>query len=73
MVDHYLGLSQAGVYTISFFFGTLVIIPARTMGKITSVVIADAWKSDDKKTILDIYKKSTLSLPVAGTLVFIGL
>jgi O-antigen/teichoic acid export membrane protein len=73
MVDHYLGLSQAGVYTIAFFFGTLVIIPARTMGKITSVVIADAWKSDDKKTILDIYKKSTLSLPVAGTLVFIGL
>jgi hypothetical protein len=42
------------------------------MGEITSLVIADAWKSDDKKTILDIYKKNP-SLPVAGTLVFIGL
>jgi len=73
MVDHYLGLSLTGVYTIAFFFGTLVVIPARTMGKITSVVIADAWKANDKKTILDIYKKSTLSLAVAGTLIFIGL
>lgn len=73
MVDHYLGLSQAGIYTISFFFGTLVVIPARTMSKITSVIIADAWKTNDKKTILEIYKKSSLSLSLAGTLIFIGL
>ncbi len=73
MVDHYLGLSMAGIYTISFFFGTLVIVPARTMGKITSVVIADAWKKDDKKQIVDIYQKTTLSLAVAGSLIFIGL
>jgi len=73
MVDHYLGLSQAGVYTISFFFGTLILIPARTMSKITSVVIADAWKKNDKKQIVDIYQKTTLSLSVAGSLIFIGL
>ena len=72
MVDHYLGLGQAGIYTIAFFFGTLILVPMRTMGKIGSVVIADAWKKNDKSIIFDIYQKSTLSLGVIGLLLFIG-
>jgi len=73
MIDHYLGLSQTGIYTISFFFGTLILIPSRTMGKISSVIIADAWKANDKALIADIYKKTSIALAVAGTYVFIGL
>ncbi len=73
MVDHYLGLSNAGIYTITFFFGTLILVPLRTMGKISSVVIADAWKNNDRKTIMDIYRKSSLSLSVAGLLLLIGI
>jgi hypothetical protein len=34
MVDHYLWLSQAGVYTMAFIFGTLVIIPAEPWVKL---------------------------------------
>ncbi len=73
MVDHYLGLSNTGIYAITFFFGTLVLIPSRTMGKISSVIISDAWKINDKKTILEIYKKSSLSLSVAGLLLLVGI
>lgn len=73
MIDHYLGLNNAGVYTITFFFGTLILIPMRTMGKISSVVISDAWKINDKKTIIDIYRKSSISLSVAGMLLLIGI
>lgn len=73
MVDHYLGLSNAGIYTITFFFGTIILVPLRTMGKISSVVIADAWKTNDLKTIMDIYRKSSLSLSVAGLLLLIGI
>ena len=72
MVNQYLGLAAAGIYTIAFFFGTLILVPSRTMGKISSVVIADAWKTDDRKTIMDIYRKSSLSLSVIGFLLFIG-
>ncbi len=72
MVNRYLGLSAAGIYTIAFFFGTLILVPSRTMGKISSVVIADAWKTDDRKTIMDIYRKSSISLSVIGFLLFIG-
>ncbi len=73
MVNDYLGLKAAGIYTITFFFGTLILVPMRTMGKIGSVVIADAWKSGDKKTIFDIYRKSTLSLGIIGLLLFLGI
>ena len=73
MVNHYLGLSNAGVYTITFFFGTLILIPLRTMGKISSVVISDAWKVNDRETIMDIYRKSSISLSVLGVLLFIGI
>ncbi|GMT46378.1 MAG: hypothetical protein IEMM0006_2210 [bacterium] len=73
MVSHYLGLGEAGIYTIAFFFGTLILVPMRTMGKISSVVIADAWKIDNRKTIMDIYRKSSISLSVIGFLLFIGI
>ena len=73
MVNHYLGLGEAGIYTIAFFFGTLILVPMRTMGKISSVVIADAWKINDRKTIMDIYRKSSISLSVIGFLLFIGI
>lgn len=73
MVNDYMGLSFTGVYTISFFFGALILIPMRTMGKIGSVVIADAWKRNDRKMISDIYRKSSLSLSIIGILLFIGI
>ncbi len=73
MVEKMLGLSSAGIYSITFFFGTLILIPIRTMGKISSVVISDAWKNNDLKIINDIYKKSSISLSVIGVLLIIGI
>lgn len=73
MVERMLGLSAAGIYTITFFFGTLILVPLRTMGKIGSVVIADAFKRNDIETIDDIYKKSSISLSVLGVFLFIGI
>lgn len=73
MVDRILGLSAAGIYTVTFFFGTLILVPLRTMSKIGSVVISDAWKANDTETIQNIYKKSSLSLSVIGFLLFTGI
>jgi len=72
MVDWMLGLSELGIYTITFFFGALILVPLRTMGKISSVVIADAWKANDINIINQIYKKSSISLSVIGLLLLIG-
>ncbi len=73
MVQRMLGLSLAGIYSITFFFGTLILVPLRTMGKISSIIIADAWKNNDLKEINEIYKKSSISLSVIGLLLFIGI
>jgi len=51
----------------------LILIPMRSMGKISSVVIADAWKQNNRNLIADIYKKSSISLSVIGFLLLIGL
>jgi len=67
------GLSELGIYTITFFFGTLILVPLRTMGKISSVVIADAWKANDINIINQIYKKSSISLSIIGLLLLIGI
>ena len=71
MVNQMLGLSETGIYTVTFFFGSMILVPLRTMGKIGSVVVADAWQKDDISTIQDIYKKSSISLSVIGLLLFI--
>ena len=73
MVERILDLSSLGIYTITFFFGTLILVPLRTMGKISSVVIADAWRVNDLKIIDIIYKKSSISLTVIGLLLLIGI
>ena len=73
MVERMLGLSAAGIYSITFFFGALILVPLRTMGKISSVVIADAWKVNDVSIINQIYKKSSISLSIIGLLLLIGI
>jgi O-antigen/teichoic acid export membrane protein len=73
MVERMIDLKAAGIYTITFFFGSLILIPLRSMGKISSVIIAEAWKTNNMKVISDIYKKSSISLSVIGFLLFIGI
>jgi len=73
MVNEFLGLSLTGVYTITFFFGTLILIPMRAMSKIGATVISEAWKKNDVKTIAEVYSKSSLTLSIVGLLFFIGI
>ncbi|MCF6366837.1 MAG: polysaccharide biosynthesis C-terminal domain-containing protein [Bacteroidales bacterium] len=73
MVNAYLGLSAAGIYSIAFFFGMLVIIPAKSLRKISSIVLADAWKNNDIDIIKSIYKKSTINQMIIGAILSVGI
>ncbi|MBI9038560.1 MAG: polysaccharide biosynthesis C-terminal domain-containing protein [Bacteroidales bacterium] len=73
MVNQLLNLSSTGIYGITFFFGTLIIIPSRALKKISSAVLADAWKENNLEIIDDIYKKSCLNQFIFGLLLFIGI
>lgn len=71
MVNSYLNLSMAGIYNISFYFGTVILVPSVALGKISSTIIADAWKDKDMPTIVDIYYKSSINQLFAALLIFI--
>ena len=71
MLNEYYNLSLTGAYSISFFFGSIILIPNRALGKISSTIIADAWKDNKLATINDIYYKSSINQLFAGLLLFI--
>jgi O-antigen/teichoic acid export membrane protein len=71
MLNEFYNLTLTGAYSISFFFGTVILIPNRALGKISSTIIADAWKDNDLQKIDDIYYKSSINQLFAGLLLFI--
>lgn len=73
MINDMLGLADTGIYSITFYFGTLILIPSRSVIKIAVIVIADGWKSDDREKIMRIYDKSNRILSAIGLLLFLGL
>jgi len=66
MTNYFLGLSLSGIYAIMFFFGSLVLMPSKSLRKISSIVLAEAWKKNDLETVSDIYFKSTINQLVIG-------
>lgn len=73
VINQMLDLGNTGIYTIAFFFGTLVIIPSRPLLKISSTLIAEAWKRNDIKGIKEIYSKSCINQFIIGGFLFLGI
>ncbi len=72
MVNNYEGLSDAGIYSIAVYFASLILIPARSLGKIAIPVMSEAWKDNNLKQIDEIYYKSSINQLIIGLLIFIG-
>lgn len=73
MINRMIGLDETGVYGITFFFGTLIIIPARVVRKVSSAVLAESWKSGDLTAVREIYTRSSLNQLILGQLLFVGI
>jgi O-antigen/teichoic acid export membrane protein len=73
MVNQMLGLSETGVYRIAFFFGTIILIPARSIYRITSSIVSEAFKKDQLQEIRSLYIKSCNTQLAIGLLLFIGI
>lgn len=73
MIERMVGIEAVGIYSITFFFGTLVVIPSRSLRKIAGTMLAEAWKVNDLKTIAEIYSKSIVNQLILGVLIFVGL
>ncbi|WP_372752556.1 lipopolysaccharide biosynthesis protein [Labilibaculum sp.] len=73
MIVSYIGLGANGIYATMANFGVLVSMPARSLRKIASTVIAEAWKKKDLDMIAKIYSQSGLHQFMLGCLLFIGI
>lgn len=71
MVTEMLGLSNTGIYSIAFYFGTLILLPSRALTKISVTLLAQSWKDNQIDTIKSIYRKSCLNQYLVGGLIFI--
>lgn len=71
MVGSQLGLDSVGIYTIAFYMATVIDIPSRSIGTISSPIAASALKENDLDTANRLYKKVSLHQLMAGSCIFL--
>jgi O-antigen/teichoic acid export membrane protein len=71
MIGKLMDLKQVAYYTIAFFIGNVILVPARSIGSIISPLLAKAWENNDIREIDDIYKKSSINQLLFGGLFFL--
>lgn len=72
-INKYMGEGQVGIYAIASYFAVLILIPGRSIAKISTPFLAESWKSGDIATIDDIYIRSSINQYAVGLLIFVGL
>ena len=73
MIVGMISLGANGIFSIMSYFGVLVSMPARSLNKISSTIIAEAWKKKDMETISKTYAQSGLHQFMVACLLFVGL
>ena len=73
MVNSMIDIKATGIYGITFFFGSVILAPSRSLLKISIPVLSEAMKKNDLETINSIYKKTCLNQFIIGSLIFVGI
>jgi len=69
-INHYCDLSATGVYSIAFYFGSMILLPGRSIIRISSTVISEAFKRNDYDNVNEVYQKCTTNMLIIGVLLF---
>jgi len=70
LVTGLLGLDKNGIYSTAFFMAVVVEIPRRAISQLSSPLISRAFHDEDVQEIDHIYKRTSINLLIAGSLVF---
>ena len=73
MVNHMLGLSETGIYGIAFYFGSIILIPARAVNRIASSVVAEQFKNQNFKELNKLYNQTCNAGITISCILFIGI
>jgi len=73
MLTGMISLGATGIFAVMANFGVLISMPSRSLNKISSTIIAEAWKKKDLETISKTYAQSGLHQFMVACLLFVGL
>jgi O-antigen/teichoic acid export membrane protein len=73
MIPALLSMGAAGIYGIFMFFTSVITIAHNSIAKITSPMIAAAWKRQDISAIQQLYTRTAINNLAVGVLVFVGI
>jgi O-antigen/teichoic acid export membrane protein len=73
IVNDMLGLSAAGIFTVAANFGSMIQIPARSIIRIASPIVAQSWQDNDIENIRKVYYKTCLNQFAMGLFLLAGL
>ncbi len=65
------GLRQVAFYTVAFFIGNAIMVPAKSIAAISIPLIAKAWQKQDLNEIQIIYSKSSINQLIIGGVFFL--
>ena len=69
MLGAWLSLEAVGIYTIAFFMGSVVAMPARGVNRIATPLVAAALKRNDSSRILNLWASTSYLQFLSGVLV----
>lgn len=73
MVIKMVGLSDAGVYSIALFIGTVIEIPRRAISQISAPVVAHQIARQEMDALANLYRRISINLTVVGLLLLLGI
>jgi O-antigen/teichoic acid export membrane protein len=73
MVNQLLGEAQSGIYRIAFYFGSIILIPARSIYRITSNIVAEHFKTNSIEKIDRLYNQTCNNQLTIALLLYIGI
>ncbi len=71
MINQYIEIKNVAYYTVAAYIATVIAVPARAMHQITYPLTAEIMNKGDKKELLQLYQKSSLTLFIAAGLLFV--
>lgn len=73
MIADYVEVENIAYYSVAIFIATVISVPARAMHQITYPITARLMAEGKQEELNDLYKKSSITLQVAGGLIFVGI
>ncbi|AXT19930.1 polysaccharide biosynthesis protein [Flavobacteriaceae bacterium AU392] len=71
MLGQYIVIDNIAFYGIAVYIATVIGVPARSMHQITNPITAKFLNDNDKESLKDLYKKSSINLFIIGGFVFL--